>query len=32
MARSGRISMTRGGDLLRPPTATEAPTQTVVAR
>jgi acetolactate synthase-1/3 small subunit len=23
MARSGRIAMTRGGDLLRPPTATE---------
>jgi hypothetical protein len=30
MARSGRISMTRGGDLLRPPAATDAPAQTLV--
>jgi len=30
MARSGRISMTRGGDLLRPPAATAAPAQTLV--
>lgn len=30
MARSGRISMTRGGDLLRPPTASASATQSLV--
>jgi acetolactate synthase-1/3 small subunit len=31
MARSGRISMTRGGDLLRPPTTASESTEAVVA-
>ncbi|MGC2752731.1 MAG: acetolactate synthase small subunit, partial [Candidatus Acidiferrum sp.] len=32
MARSGRISMTRGGDLLRPPTASDTAAQTLITR
>jgi acetolactate synthase I/III small subunit len=32
MARSGRISMTRGGDLLRPPAATDAPAHALETR
>jgi hypothetical protein len=31
MARTGRISMTRGGDLLRPPTAPTEPVAAVEA-
>jgi len=32
MARSGRISMTRGGDLLRPPIAQSEPVEAAEAK